>query len=307
MLSRHISAHTIGTGLLYVEAGNDTSSLYEIIKYGELFLSFMLLLIFHIVPFPRKNNTFVESPFTFYPKFSILGSKEVQKMTHEKILIVEDDVDIMEVLFLSLASAGYEVLKAPTISKGWQAVRKQQPDLILLDVNLPDGNGFELAAKIRKISDAIIIFVTVNSLIEHKLEGFDVGADDYITKPFIPKELIARIQAHLKRKAPSQKEKILHIDNLSVDYEQMDIYKDGELLNLFTKEKQLLLYLIEHSNKVLTVDQLINHIWGYDGVADSKTLSVHISTLRRKIEDTPTKPQRIQTIRGFGYKFVHLP
>lgn len=228
-------------------------------------------------------------------------------MTNERILIVEDDIDIMEVLFLSLASAGYEIVKASTISQGWQAVQTHQPDLILLDVNLPDGNGFELAGKIRKISDAVIIFVTVNSLIEHKLEGFDVGADDYITKPFIPKELLARIQAHLKRKVPAPKENILHIDNLTIDYDQMNIYKNGELLNLFTKEKQLLLYLIEHTNKVLSVNQLINHIWGYDGVADSKTLSVHISTLRRKIEDTPAKPQRIQTIRGFGYKFVYSP
>lgn len=228
-------------------------------------------------------------------------------MTNAKILIVEDDVDIMEVLFLSINNAGYEVLQASTISKGWEAVQSQQPDIILLDVNLPDGNGFELARKIREISDAVIIFLTVNSLIEHKLEGFDVGADDYITKPFIPKELIARIQAHLKRKMPSQKENILHIGNLSIHYDQMDIYKNGELLNLFTKEKKLLLYLIEHANIVLSVDQLINQVWGYDGVADSKTLSVHISTLRRKIEDTPAKPQQIQTIRGFGYKFVGKP
>ncbi|KOS68156.1 transcriptional regulator [Lysinibacillus contaminans] len=228
-------------------------------------------------------------------------------MTNEKILIVEDDVDIMEVLFLSIKSAGYEVIQASTISKGWEAVQTQHPDMILLDVNLPDGNGFELAGKIREISDAVIIFLTVNSLIEHKLEGFDVGADDYITKPFIPKELIARIQAHLKRKIPSQKENILHTGNLSIHYDQLDIYKNGELLNLFTKEKKLLLYLIENANIVLSVDQLINQVWGYDGVADSKTLSVHISTLRRKIEDTPAKPQQIQTIRGFGYKFVDKP
>lgn len=228
-------------------------------------------------------------------------------MTHAKILIVEDDVNIMEVLFLSIKNAGYEVIQAPTISEGWEAVQTQHPDMVLLDVNLPDGNGFALAKKIREISDAILIFLTVNSLIEHKLKGFDVGADDYITKPFIPKELIARIQAHLKRKKPSPKENILHIDDLSIHYDQMNIYKNGELLNLYAKEKKLLLHLIENTNKVLSVEQLINHVWGFDGIADSKTLSVHISTLRRKIEDTPSHPKKIQTIRGFGYKFVHTP
>ncbi|MFJ7735597.1 response regulator transcription factor [Lysinibacillus sp. NPDC097287] len=226
-------------------------------------------------------------------------------MANEKILIVEDDIDIMEVLSFSITNAGFAVIQAATISEGWNNVQKHQPDLVLLDVNLPDGNGFELAKKIRTISDAIIIFVTVKSLIDHKLAGFDVGADDYITKPFIPKELIARIQAHMKRRTPPQKENILHIDNLTIDFDQKNIYKDGELLNLFTKEKQLLFYLVEHANSVLSIEQLINHVWGYDGVVDSKTLSVHISTLRRKIEDTPAKPMRIQTIRGFGYKFVY--
>lgn len=227
-------------------------------------------------------------------------------MTHEKILIVEDDVDIMEVLFLSIKNAGYEVLQASTISEGWKCFQLHQPDMALLDVNLPDGNGFELAEKIRNSSDAVIMFVTVNNLIEHKLEAFDVGADDYITKPFIPKELIARIQAHLKRKKPSPKDNILQIGNLTIHYDQMNIYKNGELLDLYAKQKKLLLYLIEHRNKVLSVEQLINHVWGFDGVADSKTLSVHISTLRRKIEDIPTQPQKIQTIRGFGYTFTHL-
>lgn len=226
-------------------------------------------------------------------------------MANEKILIVEDDIDIMEVLSFSISSAGFTAIKATTISEGWNNCQKHQPDLILLDVNLPDGNGFELAKKIRTISDAILIFVTVNSLIDHKLEGFDVGADDYITKPFIPKELIARIQAHMKRRTPPQKENILHIDNLTINFDTKNIYKDGALLNLFTKEKQLLFYLVENANSVLSIEQLINHVWGYDGVADSKTLSVHISTLRRKIENTPSKPLRIQTVRGFGYTFIY--
>ncbi|MFJ7368137.1 response regulator transcription factor [Lysinibacillus sp. NPDC098008] len=226
-------------------------------------------------------------------------------MRNEKILIVEDDIDIMEVLSLTIAKAHYTVLKAISIAQGWHMAMTEQPDLILLDVNLPDGTGFELAKKIRAQSDVIIIFVTVNHFIDQKLEGFEVGADDYITKPFIPKELLARVQANLKRKAGPKKSNIIHIDNLAIHYDEKNVYKDGVLLNLFTKEKLLLFYLIEHANQVISVDQLIDHVWGRDGVADSKTVSVHISTLRRKIEDTPAKPKWIQTMRGFGYQFVH--
>jgi len=226
-------------------------------------------------------------------------------VVNEKILIVEDDIDIMEVLSLTIANANYLVFKASSIYEGWEAVIKQEPDLILLDVNLPDGNGFELARRVREVSDAIIIFVTVNHLIDHKLEGFEVGADDYITKPFIPKELLARIQANLKRKTTSIRNPILHIDNLVIHFDEKNVYKNGKRLNLFTKEKLLLFFLIEHANKVISVDQLIDNVWGQDGVTDSKTVSVHISTLRRKIEDVPAKPKWIQTVRGFGYQFVY--
>ncbi|GLC89285.1 response regulator transcription factor [Lysinibacillus piscis] len=222
---------------------------------------------------------------------------------HEKILIVEDDIDIMEVLSLSMASAHYTVIKATTFQEGWQNFLQQQPDLILLDVNLPDGNGFALAKKIREQSDAIIIFVTVNHLIDQKLEGFAVGADDYVTKPFIPKELVARVQAHLKRKAPTQPSNILELEHLKIHIDEKMVYKNGEPISLFTKERKLLFFLIEHANKIVSVEQLIDHVWGYDGIADSKTVSVHISTLRRKIEDTPSTPQYIQTVRGFGYQF----
>lgn len=126
-----------------------------------------------------------------------------------------------------------------------------------------------------------------------------------MTKPFIPKELLARIQANLKRRNPSKKSNIVHIDNLSIHLDEKNVYKDGQLLNLFTKEKLLLFFLIEHANQVISVDQLIDHVWGYDGVTDLKTVSVHISTLRRKIEDIPSKPKWIQTVRGFGYQFVY--
>lgn len=222
-------------------------------------------------------------------------------MGHEKVVIVEDDVDIMEVLSLYIENAGYDTYKAWTIADGQALIESKHPDVIVLDVNLPDGNGFELARIIRQQSDAVLIFLTANDLLEHKLEGFDVGADDYVTKPFIPKELIARIQAHLKRHPKSSN--TLVFDELTIHLDEKEVYKNGELINLYTKEKQLLFYLVEHINKVLSFEQLIDYVWGYDGVVDAKTLSVHMSTLRRKIEDIPSQPKWIHTIRGFGYKF----
>ena len=221
---------------------------------------------------------------------------------NETVVIVEDDLDIMEVLKLYVDNAGFQSFQATTFQEGQQLILQEQPDVIVLDVNLPDGNGFLLAEVIRQKSDAILIFLTANDTLEHKLEGFNLGADDYITKPFIPKELIARIQAHLKRH--KKKNRVLQCDNLLLDFDKKEVYKNGELIPLFIKEKQLLFYLAENADIVIEFEQLLDHIWGYDGIVDTKTLSVHISTLRRKIEDVPSKPKWIHTIRGFGYKFT---
>lgn len=225
-------------------------------------------------------------------------------MSQATVLIVEDDADISEILSLYVSNAGYRVIVASTIESAWKLVQDALPDLILLDVNLPDGSGFDFGQKIRKISEAVIIYLTAYNSIDDKLQGFASGADDYITKPFIPKEVVVRIQAHLKRKLPQAKNKILHIGPLTLNFDEKNIYKDGELINLFTKEKKLLFYLVENSNKVISTEQLVNHIWGYDGIPDLKTVSVHISTLRRKIEENPSKPKYIQTVRGYGYKFA---
>lgn len=223
-------------------------------------------------------------------------------MLKKKIIIVEDDVDILEVLTLYIENAGYQLWQATTVNEGKTLISEHNPDVIILDVNLPDGNGFELAETIRQQSNAILFFLTANDTLEHKLEGFDVGADDYITKPFIPKELLARIQAHLKRhQKPSN---LIKAGELVLDFDKKEVFKNGELINLYIKEKQLLFYLAENANRVLSFEQLLDHVWGYDGVVDSKTLSVHMSTLRRKVEDIPSKPKWIHTIRGFGYKFM---
>ena len=134
-----------------------------------------------------------------------------------KILIIEDDLDINEVLKLYLENAQYTVYTATNLLDGEKLLNNILPDLILLDVNLPDGNGFEFAKKIRKQTNAILIFVTVHHYIDQKLEGFEVGADDYITKPFIPKEVVARVQAHLRRKGENSDKQVILLENLRID------------------------------------------------------------------------------------------
>lgn len=223
-------------------------------------------------------------------------------MEEATILILEDDADILEVLSLYVQNAGYHILKAKTIAEARNQFASTMVDLMLVDINLPDGSGVAFAREIRQQSEVIIFFVTANDTVEDKLNGFDVGADDYITKPFIPKEVIARINAHLGRHKGMKKQR-LKVDDIMIDFEEKSVYKNGEQVHLFTKEKQILFYLVENSNQVLSVDQIIDQVWGYDEIVDLKAVTVHISMLRKKIETNPAKPKYIQTVRGFGYKF----
>lgn len=223
-------------------------------------------------------------------------------MGEATILILEDDADILEVLSLYVQNAGYDIVKAKTIDEARRQFAAHHVDLMLVDINLPDGSGVAFAREIRQQSEVIIFFLTANNTVEDKLVGFDVGADDYITKPFIPKEVIARINAHLGRQKGIKKRRI-KVDDLIIDFEEKSVYKNGERIHLFTKEKQILFYLVENRNQVLSVDQIIDEVWGYDEIVDLKAVTVHISMLRKKIEANPTKPKYIQTVRGFGYKF----
>lgn len=223
-------------------------------------------------------------------------------MEEATILIVEDDADILEVLSLYVQNAGHRIVKATTIDEAKDQFATHTIDLMLVDVNLPDGSGIDFARDVREQSGVTIFFVSANDAVEDKLAGFDVGADDYITKPFIPKEVIARINAHLSRNKGMKKHR-LHVNEIMIDFEEKSVYKNGEQVHLFTKEKQILFYLVENRNQVLSVDQIINQVWGYDEIVDLKAVTVHISMLRKKIETNPAKPIYIQTVRGFGYKF----
>lgn len=218
------------------------------------------------------------------------------------ILIVEDDCSTNEILRLYLEREGFSVYSSTNAADGLKLMEEVTPTIVLLDLKLPDKSGFDLARKYRERSDGILIFITGEKTKTSILQGFEIGCDDYITKPFDPPEVVARIKANLRR-MPSQPSNILTLGNLTINFSDKTVYKNGKLLELFTKEKRLLFYLARHPNQIFSAEQLYELLWGYSSDADLKTVLVNLSTLRKKIENDPKSPQYIQTVRGFGYKF----
>ncbi|WP_203363335.1 response regulator transcription factor [Bacillus sp. REN10] len=225
-------------------------------------------------------------------------------MRRKRILLIEDEATLAEVSLMYLKAAGYEAHWAENAEKGWEDIQLFQPDLILLDIQLPGESGLALAKRYRKQYNGIVIFISGFSETAIKLQGFDSGADDYMTKPFDPQELLARIKVHLRRHVDETENHSLTFGNLTIDLESIEVRKDGVPIELYAKEKQLLFFLAQHPNKVFSSEHLFNSIWGFDSESDANTVFVHISNLRKKIEDTPKKPRYIQTVRGFGYKLV---
>ncbi|HEX7056997.1 MAG TPA: response regulator transcription factor [Bacilli bacterium] len=219
-----------------------------------------------------------------------------------KILIVEDDNDICEIISLYLRKEGC----VPTIAGcGRQALeffRREGPDLVLLDVTLPDMTGMEFCRTIRESSAVPILFVSYHKDADYILNGLDAGGDDYVTKPFDPHILLARIKALLRRVARSEMHTV-DLPGLQIDFSGCIVRANGEIVNLPAKELQLLLYLAKHPNRVFSVAELYERIWGWEKESGEWTVIVHISNLRKKIETDPANPTYIKTVRGFGYKF----
>lgn len=218
------------------------------------------------------------------------------------ILIVEDDCSIIEILRLYLMRYGFTVHSSLNAEDGLRQIEDVIPDIVLLDLNLPDKSGFELARRYRTLSDGILIFITGEKTKSTILHGFEIGCDDYITKPFDPPEVIARIKANLRRTGRSTSNQ-LTLGDLTINFSDKSIHKNRVQVDLFAKEKLLLFHLAQHPNQVFSAEQLYDLLWGMNSDADLKTVLVHLSTLRKKIEDDPKNPQYIQTVRGFGYKF----
>jgi two-component system, OmpR family, response regulator len=231
-------------------------------------------------------------------------------MKKTRILLVEDDATLLQVLKYNLEKEGYEVSTADDGVRALDAARKDKPDLIVLDVMLPGLDGFEVCRILRKETSMPILMLTAKADIVDKVVGLELGADDYITKPFNMRELIARIKAMLRRseisdaaKLTQEPEIILSNGNLEIDTARHIVFKDKQPLELTLKEFELLAFLTKSKNQVFTRDYLLEHIWGYEYAGDSRTVDVHIRWLRQKIEDDPSHPNKLVTVRGVGYKF----
>ncbi|WP_281201296.1 response regulator transcription factor [Bacillus altitudinis] len=224
-------------------------------------------------------------------------------MNKGKILVVEDERKIARVLSLELEYEGYEVTVQDTGMKGLQALEEESFDLVLLDVMLPELSGLEVLRRVRKTNTATpIILITARGSVPDKVSGLDLGANDYITKPFDIEELLARIRAQLRfnHNAQEEKEIELSIADLTVNEKTREIQRGGQTLELTPREYDLLVHLLKHQQQVLTRDQLLTAVWGFDYFGDTNVVDVYIRYLRKKI-DYPFEKQLIHTVRGVGY------
>ncbi|MCY7431859.1 response regulator transcription factor [Bacillus safensis] len=224
-------------------------------------------------------------------------------MNKGKILVVEDEKKIARVLSLELEYEGYEVTVKETGIDGLQALEEDSFDLVLLDVMLPELSGLEVLRRVRKTNTATpIILITARGSVPDKVSGLDLGANDYITKPFDIEELLARIRAQLRLNIHAQEEMEteLSIADLTVNEKTREIQRAGQMLELTPREYDLLVHLLNHQQQVLTRDQLLTAVWGFDYFGDTNVVDVYIRYLRKKI-DYPFEKQLIHTVRGVGY------
>jgi DNA-binding response OmpR family regulator len=232
----------------------------------------------------------------------------------ERILVVEDELVLRETLEYNLNKQGYTVLSAGDGDRAVEVAREENPDLILLDIMLPGIDGFEVCRILRQEMNVPIVMLTARGDEVDKVVGLEVGADDYLTKPFSMRELLARVKAQLRRVRLLREEyaieetvergaNVVRSGNLTVDVERREVEMDGDLLPLKPKEYELLTYFVQHSGRVLSRDQLLQEVWGWDYTGGSRTVDVHVRWLREKIESDPANPTRIITIRGAGYRF----
>lgn len=230
-----------------------------------------------------------------------------------RILLVEDDLVLRETLEYNLRKQGYEVHTAADGHTAVASALRQAPDLIVLDVMLPGIDGFEVCRAVRQELNVPILMLTARDDEVDKVVGLEMGADDYLTKPFSMRELLARIKAQLRRVRLLREEfaqetgpdasKQTRFGDLVIDPERHEVRRDGALLPLKPQEYDLLCYLAEHRGKTLTRDQILTEVWGWDFCGGSRTVDVHVRWLREKIEATPGDPTRIVTVRGTGYRF----
>ncbi len=220
-----------------------------------------------------------------------------------KILVAEDDKALRDVLVYNLRREGYEALTATTGAEALDAAREHKPDLILLDVLLPELDGYEVCRILRKETAVPIIMLTALDQEVNKVMGLELGADDYVTKPFSIKELLARVRARLRRHEAGQAEGLLKAGDIEIDPSRHTAKVGAKPVELTPKEFELLALLLRNKSVVFSREQLLRQVWGYDFAGDSRTVDVHMSWLRGKIEANPQQPKHLITVHGVGYKF----
>jgi two-component system alkaline phosphatase synthesis response regulator PhoP len=225
-------------------------------------------------------------------------------MAGKKVLVVDDDVKTVELVRLYLDRDGYQVLTAYDGVEALRLARENYPDLIVLDLMLPDIDGLELCRTLRRESDVPIIMLTARTTDQDKLTGLDLGADDYVTKPFSPKELAARVRAVLRRLPGERGPEEIKSGELSMSFTEHEAWFAGRPLNLTSVEFKLLGVLAKEPGRVFSRASLIEEALGYDFEGFDRTIDVHVLNLRRKLEPDPSHPRYIKTVYGVGYKFV---
>ncbi|MBM7699763.1 response regulator transcription factor [Kurthia huakuii] len=227
-------------------------------------------------------------------------------MEYGKLLLVDDELAILTMLQTILIKEGFtKIDTATTAEVALHYCGQQSYDLILLDVMLPGQSGFDICPQIRRLTNAPIFFVTARTSDLDKLSGFALGGDDYITKPFNPLEVVARIKAQLRRlQLPTEMQTTLQFPNLTIYTTSGEVYFKGEAIELSAQVYQLLLFFAKHPNQLFTKSQLYENVWQDAYLGEDNTVMVHIRKLRQKIECDPSNPKRIVTVRGLGYKFM---
>jgi two-component system response regulator RegX3 len=222
-----------------------------------------------------------------------------------KVLVVEDEQNLREPLVIQLQREGYQTIEAEDGIKALAMFESEKPDLILLDLMLPGKSGSEVCRAIRVTSNVPIIMLTAKDTEIDKVVGLEIGADDYVTKPYSTRELLARMKSVLRRTVEPTVVigNVLEAGPVSMDLERHQVFVNGEKVAMPLKEFELLELLLENVNRVLTRGQIIDRVWGSNYYGDTKTLDVHVKRIRSKIEDDPARPAHLLTVRGLGYKF----
>jgi len=226
---------------------------------------------------------------------------------NRRILVVDDEERMVRFIKLNLEHDGFQVIEAYNGLQALNKMRTNLPDLIILDVMMPDLDGFEVLRTIREISSIPVIMLTAKGEEDDRVRGLELGADDYVTKPFSPRELVSRVRAVLRRSETVSESThgLIEVDErLKLDFDRHEIWLDGKLINLRPTEYRLLYYLVQNAGWVVTHDQILSNVWGYEYRDQPHYVRLYINYLRQKLEEDPTNPRYILTERGIGYRFV---